>query len=189
LADGKLVASSAVLLALSSSQKLALALVAAAFVTFALVSAMVIPRRRPDYPAPRLFWFIGATVLLTVAMLSTVAFVAKEEKEEAEAVTQAETTVAEADPAAGEKLYEEQGCGSCHTFQPAGSTGTAGPDLANLAADAKKAKAESVEEYAFDSIDDPNGYVVPGFQPNVMPDFGLEEQQIRDLVAFLTQSS
>ncbi len=36
---------------------------------------------------------------------------------------------AEAAPAGGRALFLEMGCGSCHRFADAGSTGTIGPDL------------------------------------------------------------
>jgi mono/diheme cytochrome c family protein len=90
--------------------------------------------------------------------------------------------------AAGKALFAAQGCGACHTFAPAGSSGTAGPNLDRLAADAKKANRGSLDAYTHESIVDPGAYVVPGFQ-NLMPGtFGqtLKPQQIADLVAFLT---
>ena len=89
-----LVASSTVLLALSSTQKLGIGLMAAAFVVFALISAMLIPRYRPDFPARHMGWFIAACVVFTVGMLATVAFVAKETEHEASA----ETHVTETEP-------------------------------------------------------------------------------------------
>jgi mono/diheme cytochrome c family protein len=197
-----------VLLALSSNQKLVLGLAAAAFVVFALVSSMVIPRSRPEYPGRHLGWFMAAAVLFTVGMLAAVLFVARETGEEEAVASQTETrptttlpttsqttpttsTVPKGDPASGKQLFTAQGCGSCHTFTPAGASGTVGPNLDNIAADAQKAKAVSVDEYAFSSIDDPNGYVAPGFPPNVMPDFGkmLKEQQIADLAAYVSSSA
>jgi mono/diheme cytochrome c family protein len=192
-----------VLLALSSNQKLGIALAAVAFVAFALISAMLIPRYRPDFPAGRLGWFIAASVLFTVGMLTTVAFVAKETGEE-EAAAETTTTTATAtaptttvpttvaqqgDAAAGKKLFVSAGCSGCHTFAPAGSTATVGPDLDNVSSDAQKANRGSLEQYVTESIEDPNAYVVPGFQPNVMPSFGstLKSAQVADLVAFVTQ--
>ena len=93
--------------------------------------------------------------------------------------------------AAGKALFEANGCGGCHTFAPAGSTGKVGPNLDNLAADAQKANRGSLEEYAKESIKNPNIYIVPGFQAGVMPDFGtkLTDSQINDLVSFLTSKS
>ena len=94
-----------------------------------------------------------------------------------------------ADPAAGKPVFTSQGCGSCHTYAPAGSSGTVGPKLDNLAADAQKA-GQPLANYARTSITDPNGYVAPGFPKGVMPSTyaSLSDQQIADLVAFLTQS-
>jgi mono/diheme cytochrome c family protein len=137
-----------VLLALSSNQKLGLALAAAAFVVFALVCAMLIPRYRPNFPAGRMGWFIAACVLLTVGMMTTVFFVAKEAEHEAGAETNAtETETAEPAPppsptetgAAGSdpvgKVIFTTNCGSCHTLADAGTTGTVGPNLDDLKPD------------------------------------------------------
>jgi mono/diheme cytochrome c family protein len=92
--------------------------------------------------------------------------------------------------AAGKALYTTNGCGGCHTFKPAGSTGKVGPDLDNLAADAKKANKGSLEEYTRESIENPDAYVVPGFSKGVMPPFAgkLTDSQINQLVDFLTKS-
>ena len=81
------------LLALSSTQELGLALAGAAFVIFALVSSIVIPRRRPDFPGRHLGWFIAVAALFTIAMLATVVFVARETGEEEAAATQPTPTV------------------------------------------------------------------------------------------------
>jgi len=91
---------------------------------------------------------------------------------------------------AGKTLFTTNGCNSCHTYKPAGSTGTVGPDLDKLAADAQKANQGTLEEYTATSIKNPGGYVVPGFPNGVMPGFTqLTNQQLADLVAFLTQKS
>lgn len=86
------------LLALSSNQKLGLALVAGAFVVFALVSAMVIPRSNPDFPGRRLNLFIGVSVAFTVAMLLSVYFLARESEEGGHAAA-TETHATETEPA------------------------------------------------------------------------------------------
>jgi mono/diheme cytochrome c family protein len=90
--------------------------------------------------------------------------------------------------AAGKTLFASQGCTSCHTFTPAAATGTIGPNLNHLAADAAKANRGTLARYAFESIKAPNAYIVLGFPASVMPDFGktLTNSQIDDLVAFLT---
>jgi mono/diheme cytochrome c family protein len=94
------------------------------------------------------------------------------------------------DPDAGKALFASQGCGGCHTFTPAGATGKVGPDLDKLAADAQKADQGSVEEYTATSIKNPSAYTVPGFPEGVMPSYSsLSDEQVADLVAFLTQQS
>jgi mono/diheme cytochrome c family protein len=93
--------------------------------------------------------------------------------------------------AAGKALYDANGCGGCHTFKPAGSTGKVGPDLDKLSADAAKAHHGALADYTRESIETPDAYVVPGFAKGVMPAFKgtLTDAQINDLVAFLTKSS
>jgi cytochrome c2 len=95
------------------------------------------------------------------------------------------------DAASGKTLFASNGCGGCHVYKPAGSAGAVGPSLDNLPADAKKANQGPLPAYVSASIKTPDSYVVPGFQPGVMPSYGgqLEDQQIADLVAFLTKPS
>lgn len=84
------------------------------------------------------------------------------------------------------------GCGACHTYKPAGSSGRVGPDLDKVAADAAKASHGTVADYIHESILSPDAYIVPGFaKPSAMPSYTgrLNEQQVADLVAFLTQGS
>src|SRR5262249_11524021 len=105
-------------------------------------------------------------------------------------VPQTTAATAKGDPAAGKQLYTPNGCGGGPTFTPAGSSGKVGPDLDKLAADAQKANRGSLEAYVAESITDPGAYVVPGFPNGVMPTFSsLSDQQVADLVAFLTQKS
>jgi mono/diheme cytochrome c family protein len=101
------------------------------------------------------------------------------------------TTTAKAPPGnakAGAKVFADQGCGGCHTFKPAGSTKTIGPDLDKLADYANKAGASSTADFARESIQNPSAYVEKGYS-NIMPDFGktLTPKQISDLVAYLTK--
>ena len=87
----------------------------------------------------------------------------------------------------GKAVFASQGCGSCHTFEPAGATGKVGPDLDKLADYAQKAN-QPVDEFTEKSIVDPNGYVEAGFQPNVMPDYSkLSDDDVAALVDFLTK--
>ena len=85
-------------------------------------------------------------------------------------------------PAAGKALFVSEGCGGCHTFKAAGTSGKTGPDL-DTALEGK--------DVAFirESIVDPNAKVAAGFQPGIMPPYGetLDSTQVADLVAFLSQ--
>ncbi len=90
--------------------------------------------------------------------------------------------------AAGKALFAANGCGACHTYKPAASTGKVGPDLDKLAADAQKAHRGALDAYVKESIENPDAYIVPGFSKGVMPPFQgkLTDSQINDLVKFLT---
>jgi cytochrome c oxidase subunit 2 len=88
----------------------------------------------------------------------------------------------------GLAAFVSGGCGGCHAFKPAGSSGQIGPALDNLKADAAKAGVP-LADYIKQSIVDPDGYLVPGFQKGVMPPtFGqsLTPQQIDALVKYLS---
>ena len=76
------------------------------------------------------------------------------------------------DAANGEQVYVAAGCGGCHTFEAAGSTGSVGPDLD----DASPSFDLVVEQVT-------NG-------GGAMPAFGdeLSEQEIRDVAAFVSGS-
>ena len=89
---------------------------------------------------------------------------------------------------AGATLFVAQGCGGCHTFKPAGTNGTVGPDLDKLAAYAKTANQGSLQDFTHESIANPSAYIEKGYA-NAMPNFGqtLSDKQIADLVAYLTQ--
>jgi cytochrome c oxidase subunit 2 len=91
--------------------------------------------------------------------------------------------------AAGKVAFTNNGCGSCHTFKPAGGTGTIGPDLDKLSEYAKKA-GKPLEQFVRESIVDPGAYIEKGYPANVMPTtFGsLPANQLDALVKFLTSS-
>jgi cytochrome c oxidase subunit 2 len=74
--------------------------------------------------------------------------------------------------AAGRRLFVDTGCQGCHTLADADATGTTGPELDDLAAQAAKYGRQeglSPTEYVKTSIEDPNAFVVPGFPENLMP--------------------
>ena len=193
------------LLALTTDQKLGLGGTAAVFIVFSLLAALMIPRTRPDFPGRRgLVPFILVTVILTIAMLGAVEVFAKEEHHgEAAAgpteTTQTETTPTATEPApgpppptttaeepsgsaeAGKAVFASAGCGGCHAFAPAGSSGTTGPDLDD-SLDGKDA------EYVRRAIVEPDADVAQGYPAGVMPktyDEQLSPEQLDDLVAFL----
>jgi len=89
------------------------------------------------------------------------------------------------DAAAGKEVFASSGCGGCHTYGPAGTSASIGPDL-DTALKGKDA------DFVLESIVAPNDEIAPGFQANIMPStFGesLSDKQLADLVAFLTQPS
>src|SRR3954463_3482624 len=93
------------------------------------------------------------------------------------------TATAAGDPKAGATLFTAQGCGGCHTFKPAGTNGTVGPDLDKLAQYAKTANQGPLQDFTQESIANPSAYIEKGY-PNAMPNFGqtLSAKQIADLV-------
>jgi mono/diheme cytochrome c family protein len=188
-----------VLLALSTGQKLGLVAIAAVFIGFALASSFLFPRRDPDYPTERwLRWFVVACIALFVAMMSGMLLLAREEEGEAAGGHGAETTETEAteteteteptetegpaptgeEPAAGDAeagagVFEEAGCGGCHTLEAAGSSGTIGPNL-----------DDSQPELALVVDRVTNG-------AGAMPAFGdrLSEEEISNVAAYVVEST
>ena len=89
----------------------------------------------------------------------------------------------------GKALFASNGCVSCHTYKPAGSKASVGPDLDKLATYAKQAK-KPLAAFTEESIVNPNAYVQPGFPANFMPSFAsLSKSQVDALVTFLTKGS
>jgi mono/diheme cytochrome c family protein len=91
--------------------------------------------------------------------------------------------------APGKAIFISQGCGSCHTFKPAGpeANGTIGPDLDKLPQYAQKAK-QPPAQFVHDSIVNPDKYVEKGYPKGVMPKAykDLPPNDIKALVDFLT---
>jgi mono/diheme cytochrome c family protein len=140
------VASAAVLLAITTTGKVVLILVAGTFIGFSLIVSMVVPRRYPSFPGSRGALFIGVCVLLFAAQLGAVLWVTgTQEVEEAHAgeatpttttpTTGTTTTTPAAEPGdatAGKAVFTSAGCVSCHTLKDAGAAGTVGPNLDDL---------------------------------------------------------
>src|SRR5476651_261170 len=123
--------------ALSTGHKIGLATTGAVFIIYSLVSAFVLPARNPNFPGRYLKPYIGLSIVLFLAMISAVLIFGKEKKEAA--ATTPAAAGATGDPTAGKAVFASAGCTACHTFKPAASTGTIGPDLDNLASYAQKA--------------------------------------------------
>ena len=88
-------------------------------------------------------------------------------------------------------VFTGQGCGSCHSFKAAGTSGTIGPDLDDLGGDAERA-GKSLDQYVRESIVKPDAYVVPGFQRGVMPStYGgsIPKEQLDALVQYLVSNA
>jgi mono/diheme cytochrome c family protein len=83
-------------------------------------------------------------------------------------------------------VFIDKGCGGCHEFQPADSSGTTGPELNDLQMLAEGA-GQPLDEFVRSSITQPNAYVEQGFPEGVMPAWSGTEEELNDLVAFLTQ--
>ena len=85
-------------------------------------------------------------------------------------------------------LFGSAGCGGCHVFTPAGTTGEIGPNLDNLVSAAQKA-GQDPADYVREAIVDPGKVIAPGYQDGVMPpSYGetLTAAEIDSLVAYLT---
>ena len=97
----------------------------------------------------------------------------------------------EGHPSDGEVLFAKGGdgianCSACHSLD--GDSGV-GPSLSGISDRAGGTKADlSAEAYIYESITNPDAYVVDGFHSSIMPsEFGhvLSPQQLADLVSFL----
>jgi mono/diheme cytochrome c family protein len=93
---------------------------------------------------------------------------------EGETPTQAEGNgeAAEGDPEAGMEVFASAGCGNCHTFEPAGATGTTAPSLD---------ESDVTFEEAVEQIRNGGGGM-PAFEGD------LSDQEIADVAAFVTSS-
>ncbi|HXY16965.1 MAG TPA: cytochrome c [Gaiellaceae bacterium] len=128
------------LLAITTTGKVVLILVAATFISFSLLVSMVVPRRWPEFPGSKLPTFVAVCLLLFGAQIAAVAWVTGTQEVEARAAETpttttptASTTTAASEPgdaAAGKAIFTgSAGCKNCHTLKDAGATGTVGPNL------------------------------------------------------------
>lgn len=90
------------------------------------------------------------------------------------------------DEARGEQTFLAQPCHTCHADLPLGPAFLGEPPLGTRAA--TRRPGYSAEVYLYESIVEPNAYVIPGFQKDIMPaEYGetLTDQELADLVAYL----
>lgn len=163
---------------------------AAVLVVFSLVVSIVIPRRDPGFPGKSIGIFTAVAISLVVIVLATVEIVGEGHEAEGSegggesvpAETDGGESVpaetdggeggsGEGDAAAGEAVFTAN-CGSCHTLEEAGTTGTVGPilDESTLDVDSVVTQVE-------------NG-------GGGMPPFGgqLSEEEIANVAAFVVAS-
>ena len=107
-------------------------------------------------------------------------------------------TVSGTSAAAGKLVFQNSGCGSCHTLAAAGATGTVGPNLDQrlrsdcASAASQKARGKTLEECLRTAIVKPYAYIPSGYAPGVMPaTFGqtLKPSEITALVNFLSTAA
>ncbi len=159
--------------------KTVLLLVACTFMLWALYTAMIRPKRHPDFPRD-LNLYIVVTAALFIAQIGAVVWVTGTQEVESETTTEettggGETTTggtetATGDPTAGKEVFTTAGCVDCHTLADAGATGAVGPNL-----DEAKPTAERV----VDRVTNGKG-VMPSFSDK------LTEQQIADVAAYVS---
>lgn len=126
---------------------------------------------------------IGLLLLLAALALAGAGCGGDDEESAPPAATTTETTTTggdettddaeTGDAANGEEVFASAGCGSCHTFSAAGSSGTIGPDLDD---------ADPTFDAAVEQVTNGGG-AMPAFEDE------LSEQEIRDVAAFVSGSS
>jgi cytochrome c oxidase subunit 2 len=108
------------------------------------------------------------------------AWVADQQAKQAEA--------AAAPGAEGVAVFNDSGCGGCHTLAAANAAGEVGPPLEQASL---KGHADAVnkplDEYVRESITEPGAFVAPGVEGQ-MPPQDLTEEQLNQLVSLLAGS-
>ncbi len=98
-----------------------------------------------------------------------------------------EAKVAKANPARGDMLFNQYNCVTCHGI-PNGVTAPYMKGIATRAA--SRRPYYSAAAYLYESITQPNAFVVPGFGANIMPQYFkqiIPERDLYDLIAWLLQ--
>jgi mono/diheme cytochrome c family protein len=90
------------------------------------------------------------------------------------------------DATRGEQSFRAQPCQTCHADLPIGPAFPDDPPLGTRAG--TRRSGYPAEVYLYESIVQPNTYIVPGFKKDIMPaEYGetLTDQELADLVAYL----
>jgi cytochrome c oxidase subunit 2 len=90
----------------------------------------------------------------------------------------------------GLAVFQQNGCGGCHTLKAAAATGKVGPDLDNLKQEAAGAH-QPLAAFIKESIVKPSAYIAPGFSNAMPPNFGTQipADKLNQLVQYLEQSA
>ena len=177
------------LLTITTTGKVTLLIVAGAFILWALITAIWIPKRNADFPIS-LTGFVLVSCVFFAFQMGAIYWVTGTQEVETEAAEEApveekptQTETNPGDPQAGGDalvvagkeifLSAEAGCGTCHTLADAGSGGSVGPNL-----DEKKPSAELV----IDRVTNGMG-VMPSFRDS------YSKEQIAAVADFVVAST
>ena len=171
---------------LTTLGKTVLLTVAIAFIVWAIVTAIFVPKRNPGFPK-RLDAYILASVIFFLAQMTAVVWVSETQDveeaqaaegaggngEEGEGEGEAPPPPAGGSTAVGKEVFASAGCGTCHTLADAGATGTVGPNL-----DETKPSTELVVERVTEGM-------------GAMPSFAdqLSEEQITEVAAYVSAAA
>ncbi len=91
----------------------------------------------------------------------------------------------------GLAVFQQNGCAGCHTFKPALATGNVGPNLDNLAQEAKQANRGALDAFIKESIVKPQAYIAPGFTDAMPHTFGTQipPDKLQQLVQYLAKGA
>ena len=179
-----MLSTSLVVAGLTTGHKIGLASVGGAFILFALISSLVLPRRNPNFPGSGVGWYIAARGALLGRDAERRARLRQGEEGGGHRVRRRPTTTpasttsddhpapppAAGDATAGKAVFTSAGCVGCHTLKDAGSTGNVGPNLDTLKPDFATVKHQ-VEN---------GGGAMPAFKDT------LSAKQIDDVAAYVS---
>jgi len=94
--------------------------------------------------------------------------------------------LAQGGPESGRALVAQNGCLACHSLDGTPLTGPTWRSLFRANVELSDGTTVVADDaYLAESIADPGAKVVLGFAPGIMPQYGLTEDQINDIVSYL----